>query len=209
VWINDAYPVIAKIWRYLQQATWNDIKALPELAQGQYISDIKSLTLEERWLLGFLIDDGAFDPRNKVCGWSAQDNRTARFKRRIKPLLGNISHWVITNLPYERVVLKYPGSYFIDPPYQSDKSNSYKVKNDRNFHSKLAEHCYGLEGHVIACDGDKADWLPFTILRRTRARMRMRTDLICVLEDGEVVRGKDPSHKTSYVGASMDWLQID
>lgn len=44
VWLNDAYPVIYRIWKWLIQATVKDVMSLPNLTKGDDVRSIKSLS---------------------------------------------------------------------------------------------------------------------------------------------------------------------
>ena len=46
----DKYPVIVEVWKYLQQASVKDILGLPKLKKGMLISDIKTISKEEKLL---------------------------------------------------------------------------------------------------------------------------------------------------------------
>ncbi len=66
VMIVDKYKVLIDVWKYLQQATEQDILKLPRLKRGESIKDHQYLSEVEQNFLGFLVCNGLESPRMNV-----------------------------------------------------------------------------------------------------------------------------------------------
>src|SRR5438876_5412035 len=55
VWLNELNPRIYRIWRWLQQATRQDIERLPDLKRGDDLRQFHQLSDVERDLLGMCV----------------------------------------------------------------------------------------------------------------------------------------------------------
>ena len=81
----DKYPVIIQIWKYLKQASKQDILKLPDVNQGDDIRTM-GLSIEERYLIGFCINAGSNTPKN-----IGQNNTTKGFNHWNKVRKGTLS----------------------------------------------------------------------------------------------------------------------
>lgn len=157
VWINDKYPVIYRIWKWIQQASRKDIDSLPEVKPGKRLSDYKQLSDVERELLGFAVQEGVNSPRNELGKLDGIKTSFQRLKTRLRFIAGRINHWKITCLDY-RDIPNQKATWFIDPPYQT--GGEIYIVNSVNYR-KLAVWCNNRKGQVIVCEGRGANWLPF------------------------------------------------
>ena len=164
VWINDKYEVIYRIWKWIQSASWNDVKSLPDLDKGDDLRNIKSLSDDERLLMGFLVANGVCNPNNIVTGRGAGFGKGAKhesippvrsFKLNIKRMIGRIGHWKITCLDYDRLP-NLKATWFIDPPYQVG-GNRYKVNGVDYTH--LLDWIKRRRGETITCENSQCTWL--------------------------------------------------
>jgi site-specific DNA-adenine methylase len=182
---NDNYDVIYDIWRYLLQASEEDIKKLPELKRGDDIRKF-NLSKEEKLLLGFCVNNGASKPCNIVTEYAdktAYPKTDSRWRphttwqltrKRILDKLPYIKKWEISNLNY----LDLPNieaTWFIDPPYQF--GGKYYAKNNINYR-ELAEWCKSRKGQVIVCENSKANWLPFKPLIELQGQKHRTSEVI-------------------------------
>lgn len=151
--INDLNPVTIGIWNYLKEATPSDIESLPDLEPGDLLSDIESLTEDERWLISFHINPGANQKSNVVQKFS----RWGAGKRYISQNLHKIKHWTILEGSYATIP-NQEATWFVDPPYQ--EVGNYYMTNEVNF-DHLGEWCTNRKGQTIVCEMNGADWLPF------------------------------------------------
>lgn len=153
VLLVDKYEVIINIWKYLQEASENDILSLPEINYKQNVRDIKYLTETEKDLIGFCVNRGNAVKVNiaqKFNSWTAD-------KKRIASQLFKIKHWQIKLDDY-RNIKNEEATWFIDPPYIV---GGYKYKYSEIDYKKLAEWSKSRFGQAIVCENTNADWLPF------------------------------------------------
>lgn len=167
VWINDKYDVIYKIWKWIQQASWKDIESLPEPEAGDCVHDL-GLKDEPLLLMQMIAACGVQYPRNFFTARAVgiHPDRTAdrtvytistvaSFKKGIRPLIGRIDHWRITNIDYEELP-NIKATWFIDPPYEKG-GQSYKV-NDVDY-CKLLRWIKSRRGETITCENGSNTWL--------------------------------------------------
>ena len=185
VWLNDKYDVIYKIWKYLVNATPEQINSLPNLKKGDDLRNF-NLSEEERYLLGFSVGNGRAVPSHTVTSFGdktsypKEDSRWrpnstwTLTKNRILKNLQLIKNWKITNLDY-REMENVKGTYFIDPPYENG-GNLY-VENKINF-QELANWCKTRKGQIIVCENTKASWLPFRPLIEMRGQKHTTIEAI-------------------------------
>jgi site-specific DNA-adenine methylase len=172
----DAYDVIVKVWRYLQEASQNDILGLPKLSYKETIDDF-DLSESERLLMGFLVARGSRRPNRIVQKFSSVENDL----KRIAKDLYKIKHWDIRLGEYQELKNE-KATWFIDPPYQHVGRAGYHV-NERGLlinYNLLGEWCKSREGLQIVCENTVADWLPFTPLKKIRGQRLTATEAIWV-----------------------------
>lgn len=166
VWINDLDPSIYGIWKYLRQASKQDIRSLPEIRKGESLKDCKHLSKAERDLLGFAVSFNVPTARFIMTGWAARSNLIRLTKNRLLKFVGKISHWTITNFSYDYLDNE-KATWYIDPPYQ-EMGIHYRFKSTDIDFKHLGKWCRQRMGQVIVCEGGDADWLPFKPLRDFR-----------------------------------------
>lgn len=171
VLLVDKYPVIVKIWHYLQQASENDIMGLPE---PKYKESIKQYNLAEGefLLMSFLVAGAIANPQYIV----QQYSDIPRAKKQIAKQLFKIKHWKIQLGSYEDIPNQI-ATWFIDPPYQIGGEH-YHENNKSLDYSVLASWCKSRNGHVIVCENTKADWLPFYAMRKMTGAYSTTTEAI-------------------------------
>lgn len=169
VWINDLDPRIYGIWKWIQNATRDDVRNLPELQRGE---STKSLELPDavRDLLGFAVAHGNAQPTYTVTEWAARGS-IRNLKHNLLQIVGQIDHWRITNKSYSELD-NVTASWYIDPPYQH-MGNYYKCGPSGINFAELGKWCQSRKGQVMVCEGTGADWLPFKpMIRRRRVRRK-------------------------------------
>lgn len=151
----DAYDVICKIWKYLQRAKPNDILCLPEIENGEFFGDkYKWLCPEERWLIGFSINNGSQRPKHTAGRMNF--NSWSRDKIRIANDLYKIRHWKIIQGDYS-CIKNMEATWYIDPPYQFQK---LYVHNNINY-PELSSWCKSRSGQVMVCENSQSNWMDF------------------------------------------------
>jgi site-specific DNA-adenine methylase len=143
---------VAQIWRFLVQASPQDILGLPKPNYKESLNDY-ALTDAERWLVGFLIARGSRRP-NLV---AQKYNNVGKDLKRIADNLPKIKHWQIIEADYTTVENR-EATWFIDPPYQVGGELYNLPQPD---YQALAEWCKTRQGQAIVCENTKANWLPF------------------------------------------------
>ena len=176
VWVNDIDPLIYRIWRYIQQATVNEIKALPVLKAGESLDRHRWLSVEERALLGFAIGYSETSPRIVCTEWSDRKERCRRLKERLLDYQPYVRDWRITNLHYADLP-DVDATWFVDPPYRHARVRyRYHCVAD---YDRLARWCRSRRGQVIVCEGAGADWLPFRHLaHQVTARVKRYEEMV-------------------------------
>lgn len=154
VLLVDKYSVVIRIWKWLQNATENDVRGLPEPTYKQNIEDF-NISADEKLLMGFLVARGIASPQKIVQMFS--DIPLA--KRNIIENLHKIKHWEIRQGSYDEIE-NQNCTWFIDPPYQFGGEHYRESATKINF-NHLGEWCKSREGQTIVCENTKANWLNF------------------------------------------------
>ena len=153
----ELYPVIAGIWKYLQNCSEKDILKLPILKKGDLINRDDFDCIEQANLMGFIISVATRNPKLTVSPFAE-----SKIESEIKKIASNlykIKHWKITECSYNEID-NVEATWFIDPPYQF--GGEHYVKNNKNIDfNYLANWCKNRKGQVIVCENTKADWLDF------------------------------------------------
>lgn len=173
VTLIDKYPIIIKIWKYLQQAQPHDILSLPSVVNGEKIPNVELLCDEERWLIGFCINNGSVQPK-KTAG-SGNYNSWERDKFRIANDLYKIRHWKFVLGEYN-CLDNISATWFIDPPYQNNIKYPYHARVDN--YTNLGQWCQSRKGQVIVCEKQDADWLDFQPLVSTSGQRGKQNEVI-------------------------------
>ena len=155
----DKYSVIIEIWKYLQNASKNDILGLPKLYKGMDLRQLDISEIEIKFL-GFLAGQGGMQPRFKVSPRSDFDKLTTpNLYKNIANNLFKIKHWNIKQGDYKDLINEN-ATWFIDPPYQFGGEH-YKESSKNIDFQELGEWCKSRNGQTIVCENSKANWLDF------------------------------------------------
>ncbi len=158
VLLYDTDPIIVATWQYLIAATRADILDLPDLVQGQRVTDF-DLPDGARYLMGFAANPGSAQPKitaSARCRWNQQ-------KLIIADRVDRIKHWSVTLGSFDTIP-DIEATWFIDPPYQK-AGKWYRQSADKLDFQALGTFCQDRKGQVIVCEQDGADWLPFQPLK--------------------------------------------
>jgi site-specific DNA-adenine methylase len=170
----DKYTVIVNIWKYLIQATENDILSLPKLQKKESIKSHTYLSQVEQDFLGFLVCGGVESPRFTVASFDGVN--VEKDLKRIAKLLFKIRHWKIIEGDYKDIE-NNDATWFIDPPYQFG-GEYYKESNKNLNFKELAEWCKSRNGQIIVCENTKADWMPFKPITKMSGTIHKTTEAI-------------------------------
>ena len=173
----EKYEVVARIWKWLQKCSKDDILKLPmSMPQGSKVNDLVFDCEEQHWLYGFVVGKGAERPRNKVPDRTsvARPNHIKYNLHKIANNLYKIKHWKIIHGSYEELPNE-KATWFIDPPYQNG-GKSY-VENKINY-PELSRWCKERKGQAIVCETIEADWMDFKPMITTHGSKRKTTEAI-------------------------------
>jgi hypothetical protein len=165
----DMYEPIINVWKYLQNASPQDIDRLPILETGQKLSDF-DLSPEERNFMSFCVNMGVATPRNTLTKRAARS-----FKHRIKQtkeILPKIKHWkIIHGNAFD--IPNQMATWFIDPPYQNGGKH---YKHNNIDYELLASWAKERHGQVIVCEHADATWLDFKPLVRFKGNRNSKME---------------------------------
>jgi site-specific DNA-adenine methylase len=165
VLLVDKYEVVVDVWHWLQKCSERDILGLPRLSEGERLSDITSLSREERLFMGFMIAPGNATPCNKVSPFGDWENRrNPNFYRNVAKNLEKIRHWDIRLGNYTEIQ-NQEATWFVDPPYSQ---GGRKYTHHAIDYASLSAWCQERMGQVIVCENAQAGWLPFKPLTKMR-----------------------------------------
>lgn len=160
VLLYEINPKVFSVWDYLIKVKEDEIRNLPTK-----ITDLRNTSLpqEQRWLIGFWLNQATASPSNKPGRWMRDGIRPLSYwgfvvKNRIANQLKYIRHWKIVNKSYEECP-NQQGTWFVDAPYQGPKGKAYPYHNIN--YDILGNFCKSRQGQVIVCEGGEANWLPF------------------------------------------------
>ncbi len=169
----DKYPVVVKLWQWLQQCSENDILSLPQLKKGDKLSDL-NLCEEERIFLGFMAGIASISPRNTVSEFASIQFARGNKLKKVADQLYKIKHWQIQLGSYEELP-NQDATWFIDPPYQFGGSSYVEGKID---FCHLSEWAKSRTGQVVVCENTKATWMDFHPLIKMRGAMSETTEAV-------------------------------
>lgn len=165
----EKYDVLVKLWQWLiHEATEKEILALPSVVENDMIEKFDWLCQEEKWLMGFSLNRGSAQPKNKVKKFS---DGWENVKKRIATDLKKIRHWQIRQGCYLEAE-NTKATWFIDPPYQFG-GEWYRHKNID--YKQLKVFCLQRDGQVIVCENTKADWMDFSPLVKIQGSVNSNT----------------------------------
>jgi site-specific DNA-adenine methylase len=170
VWLNDKDEIICGVWDYLIHAPSSEILALPE--QVAHVDELR-VSQEAKWLIGFWLNKGAASPCKTPSSWMRKGTHTNSFwgtaiKNRIANQQEHIRHWKIFNISYSNLALNCKATWYVDPPYIG-AGKFYRHSSNGIDYDHLGAWCRGIRGHVIVCENEGADWLPFSNVMHVKA----------------------------------------
>ncbi len=184
VHLYDIDPIICGVWDFLIHATPEEILAMPDLEQGQSVDDL-ALTQEQRWLIGFWINNSCTSPRKTLTAHATKRPylywRQA-IRERLARQVPMLRRWTITQASYDQIDTTPRATWFVDPPYQS-MGKLYRFGSDL-LDEKLARWCRNLRGQVIVCESTGATWLDFEHQGFAKAMSNSPSpEAVCLLGD--------------------------
>jgi site-specific DNA-adenine methylase len=182
VTLIDKNEIIIGVWNYLKSCSFNDIMSLPTLEIGDSIEHINFDCLEQKWLMGFLISNGAIVPSKTMSKWGFKVFQKQR--NDIACNLFKIKHWNIKKGDYSEIKNER-ATWFIDPPYFVG-GHKYKFGSQKIDYKHLSNWCKNRNGQIIVCENTNASWMEFKPIKRQRGVKKTTTEAIW------------SNHKTNY-----------
>jgi len=171
VHLYDINPVIVGVWDYLINSSEREILALPKDVP-ETVGDLP-VCQEAKWLIGFWINPASAAPRNAPTSWARYGRPQSSgptnswfnpgMRRRVARQSRLIKHWTVTEGSYG-CAPNIDATWFVDPPYQ--RAGKHYVFSDVDY-TRLGHWCESRRGHVIVCENEGADWLPFQRFKAT------------------------------------------
>jgi hypothetical protein len=167
----ERYSVIAEMWRYLIQATADEIRRIPVV---EHIDDLPGWVPQgARSLVGFSLSSACTSPRRTLSAGKIKLRALGRQyegwceaqRERVAAQVGLVKHWTIIEGDYSAAP-DTAATWFIDPPYQAAGPHYIHSAVD---YPRLADWCRERNGQVIVCEAEGASWLPFTSFGSVKA----------------------------------------
>jgi site-specific DNA-adenine methylase len=177
--INEKDLKIYELWRWLiHDCSENDLLNLPILVKGESLNDVKYSHLKpaEQYLIGFYLNSGSSQPKRSPAKFNKWNEKTIK---ELTQFLPNIKHWKITNLDYKDLD-NVEATWHIDPPYQGNGGQYYKLSNKLLDYNKLGEWCRSRDGQIMVCENSEADWLDFKPLIDIQGQKHKTTEVIWI-----------------------------
>lgn len=167
-------PTVAALWRFLLNATPDDVLGLPDLEPGQKVRDL-GLPAGPSALIGFWCNKGTTRPRQTLSAWASLPRGARQFwgeavRRRIAGQLHRLDGWTLIEGDYSAAP-DVDAFWFIDPPY-IDQGRHYRHGSDALDFAGLARFAQSRRGQVVCCEQAGAQWLPFRPFATVKATTR-------------------------------------
>ena len=170
----DKNEIVTGVWNYLKLCSKEDIMKLQTLKIGDNIDSLTFDCIEQKWLMGFLISNGAHVPGRTMSKWGKVVFEKQR--KDIAQQLWKIKHWKIINGDYAAVE-NQKATWFIDPPYQVG-GHKYKFSNKKIDYFLLATWCENRIGQTIVCENENGNWMNFKPMISQRGVKKTTTEAI-------------------------------
>lgn len=175
VTLVDADPKIIEVWKFLQQATPQDILNFPNFKLGDDLKDF-NFSYAEYEFLRLMLQPGTVGG-SKACAWGARDFE--RNKKNIAAQLFKIRHWEFINADY-LTLHNEKATWFVDPPYQVG-GHKYKFGNRGFDYETLALWCDTRMGLTIVCENSGATWGSFSPLKALQGIRKKTTEVVWIM----------------------------
>lgn len=172
----DKSPIISGIWWYLIHTKEEEILRLP--SKVEHIDLLPStIPQEAKWLMGFWMNAASAVPCKQPSQWKRDYPKNSigwnRAKLIVAKQLKYIRHWKVMESDYQEIP-NIKGTWFIDPPYQTQGVHYPYNKIDFDH---LSGWISNRNGQVIVCENDGATWLPFIPLKDCKAANKRQSGI--------------------------------
>ena len=183
VLVVDKYDVITDLWKYLINATPQDIMSLPDMNEGENVDTHTQLCKEEKYLIGFCINSGSAQPKKTVKKFNCWN----RSKISIAENLYKIKHWKVQLGTYADIPNEV-ATWYIDPPYSGLHGGIYYRHSSKKIdYEHLGIWSKERHGQVIICGNIDETWVGFKPLVELKGQLHKRMEGIYYQIDGQQV----------------------
>lgn len=180
----DLYPVVAGIWRWLIQATPDEVRSIPLTDD---VAELPSwVPTGARDLAGFAMNAAVASPRRTLSAGCRQLRARGRkfygwseaMRERVANQVPAIKHWQIIEGDYT-LAPDIEATWLVDATYQKQGHHYVHSLAGDDFVA-LGAWCRARRGQTIVCEGEGADWLPFRPLGEFKSgpRSKRATEVI-------------------------------
>lgn len=181
VLLVDLDEAVVQTWRYLIGADPDEIRALPDLEDGQRVCDLLDVPRGAQCLIGWWLNKGTVSPAQSPSkwmrdGWRPKSMWGPEIRERIASQVPKIRHWRVELGSYADVDNR-TATWFVDPPYQG-AGKKYRFGSKGIDYKHLGAWSKERCGQLVVCEGAGADWLPFRPLadiKSTSGRQKAST----------------------------------
>lgn len=202
VTLIEKNPRVAAIWEWLIGVSEDELASLPGIDEFEHIDETGLGDGPAREFLRQWCAMAASGGQNRVtammksemtAGWWCFDSK---HRRAFADNLGNIRHWRVVCGDYSFAIDCGKSTWFVDPPYiiGGEHYAGKGCKSSALDYGALAAWCSSRWGDVIVCEGDGADWLPFSRLKDSPGKRTAsgfgataRSELVWYRRDGATV----------------------
>lgn len=172
----DKYKIIYDLWKWLiEEATEQEILNIPVFETYEDTWWIlNKFRKEVRYLVGFQCNAGSRSPAQTVGQFN---NWKESNRQRMADNLHKIKHWKIFQRDFE-FSPNIEATYFIDPPYNNKAGRGY-IKRF-NEYNRLKEWIDTLDGQIIVCENEGADWLDFKSIGSMRSQVGSTKEVVFI-----------------------------
>jgi site-specific DNA-adenine methylase len=166
--LYDKSPYVVAVWKFLIESTREDILNLPVVEPGEKVSEM-GLPLGAEYLIRSWLDiyNGGQQARDHRVAWPLKEWPDVpmqfwgiKCRQRIADHVEYLNHWTCDHVDDYTDIPNRCASWHIDPPYQNQGKHYKYSSGDIDF-KRLGEWCKSRDGHVVVCENEGADWLPF------------------------------------------------
>lgn len=176
-------PQICDMWKFLIDATEDDILGLPLIDFDQTIDDLDLPCNGARVLVGFWLARGSVSPASAPNAWMKKHHEShpgsfwgERVRARIASQVLRIKHWTVIESNYTDVP-NWIATWFVDPPYEQ-AGKSYVHGSDEIDYGELGQWCRKRRGQTIVCENQGAKWLPFRRFTETKGTRKPSVEVL-------------------------------
>jgi hypothetical protein len=162
-------PMVVEIWRWLLQASPQEILSLPLIEPGESIEGFDLPRPAKNWI-GYWNTISGAKPQLRMVPSAATLRASfwgAHIRARTAETVQRIRHWSVLQGDFS-LAPDVPATWFIDPPYRGrPEFGSADID-----YGALGTWCRSRQGQLIVCEAEGADWLPFKPLGSLHAAPR-------------------------------------